>query len=290
MDWGGAPVSAPPRPRELSPGVSTFAARTPTLPPATHTQSYALGTRELLLVEPATPYEDEQREWLEWTRALTSSGRKVVGVVLTHHHADHVGGAERFARELAVPLLAHAETAQRLPHLSVARELAEGDTLVLDGPEPQRWEVLHTPGHAQGHICLLEPTLGQVVVGDMVASQGTILIAPGDGDMRIYLQQLRRLEALNATTALPAHGDPIANPSHWFSHYVQHRLMREQKVLDALRRSGDAGALPAELLPRAYDDTPKAAWPLALLSIQAHLAKLVDDGLVRSDGERYFVR
>jgi glyoxylase-like metal-dependent hydrolase (beta-lactamase superfamily II) len=283
-------MSASPRSRELSNGLSSFAARTPTLPPATHTQSYALGTRELLLVEPATPYEDEQREWLEWARALASTGRKLAGIVLTHHHADHVGGAEHFATELGVSLFAHRETATRLPHLAVARELIDGESVVLEGPAPQRWQVLHTPGHAPGHICLFEAELGQVVVGDMVASEGTILIAPGDGDMRVYLEQLRRLEALNALAALPAHGDPIAEPSRWFSFYVQHRLMREQKVLDALRRSEDAGAAPAELLPHAYDDTPKVAWPLALLSIQAHLAKLADDGLVRSDGERYFVR
>ena len=61
------------RPRELSRSVASFAARTPTLPPATHTNSYALGSREVLLVEPATPYPDEQRAWLEWARAMPSS-------------------------------------------------------------------------------------------------------------------------------------------------------------------------------------------------------------------------
>ena len=87
-------------PRELFSGVSTLASRTPTLPPATHTNSYAIGTRDVLLVEPATPYEDEQRAWLEWARALRSSGREPLAIVLTHHHADHVGGAAIFAKEL----------------------------------------------------------------------------------------------------------------------------------------------------------------------------------------------
>ena len=58
------------RPRELSRSVSAFAAKTPTLLPATHTNSYALGGRDVVLVEPATPYEDEQRAWIEWARAL----------------------------------------------------------------------------------------------------------------------------------------------------------------------------------------------------------------------------
>jgi glyoxylase-like metal-dependent hydrolase (beta-lactamase superfamily II) len=172
--------------------------------------------------------------------------------------------------------------------LSFDRLLSDGEELLLEGPTTQRWQVLHTPGHAPGHVCLFEPTLGQVVVGDMVASEGTILIEPGDGDMRVYLEQLRRLEALGARTALPAHGAPIAEPSRLFAFYVAHRLMREQKVLAALSALDRAGATADDLLPRAYDDTPRAVWPIARLSIQAHLAKLSEDGLVKCDGERYF--
>jgi ribonuclease/clavin/mitogillin len=281
-------LSATTRTREIAVGVSSFGARTPTLPPATHTQSYALGTRELLLVEPSTPYEDEQRDWLEWARALVSTGRELRAIVLTHHHADHVGGAEHFARELGAPLWAHEETAKRLPQLSISRQLHDDEELVLEGESAQRWRVLVTPGHAPGHVCLFEQRLGVVVVGDMVASEGTILIEPGDGDMSLYIAQLRRLEALGARTALPAHGAPIADPSRLFAHYVSHRLMREQKVLDAVKQSGPAGATAEDLLPSAYADTPRVAWPLAHLSIRAHLSKLGDDGLVKRDGERYF--
>src|SRR5688572_22678008 len=121
------------RPEKLTTGIESFPARTPTLPPATHTQSYALGTREIVLVEPATPYEDERRAWLDWARALISQGRELVAIVLTHHHADHVGGAEHFARELGVSLWAHPQTRDRLPGLEFARLLDENDTIVLDG-------------------------------------------------------------------------------------------------------------------------------------------------------------
>jgi hypothetical protein len=44
------------RPRDVAPGVALFPVRTPTLPPATHTNTFAIGGREVLLVEPATPY------------------------------------------------------------------------------------------------------------------------------------------------------------------------------------------------------------------------------------------
>src|SRR5580700_12003489 len=95
------------RPREIGRSVSLFPARTPTLPPATHTNSYALGARDVLLVEPATPYADEQRAWLAWARGLVSQGRRLVGLVATHHHADHVGGLDVLSRELALPVWAH---------------------------------------------------------------------------------------------------------------------------------------------------------------------------------------
>jgi glyoxylase-like metal-dependent hydrolase (beta-lactamase superfamily II) len=271
----------------VAPGVQCFAARTPTLPPATHTNSYALGEREVLLVEPATPYEDEQRAWLDWARRLAAEGRTLVAILLTHHHVDHVGGAERLAGELALPLWAHARTAERLPGLAIGRSLDEGERIVLDGGRPQSWTCLHTPGHAPGHLCLHEPALGALVVGDMVASEGTILIDPIDGDMGEYLRQLERLASLGAALALPAHGAPIDAPERLFRHYVAHRAMRERRVLDALVAAGAAGADADALLPVAYADTARALWPIARLSLEAHLIELERQGRARRAATRW---
>jgi len=277
------------RPERIADGVEVFPVRTPTLPPATHTNSYALGTRDVLLVEPATPYPEEIAAFAAWAHALKAQGRRLVALFLTHHHIDHVGGAETLARELALPLWAHQLTAERLPEVPITRRLDEGDSIVLDGPLPQRWEVLLTPGHAPGHLCLFERSLEQLLVGDMLASEGTILIEPGDGDMRRYLSELERLLRLGAKTALPAHGRPIREPAKLFSHYIAHRLMREEKIVAALAAAGKSGGTPERLLPRAYDDTPQRAWPFALLSLRAHLAKLVADGRVEQLDERYML-
>jgi glyoxylase-like metal-dependent hydrolase (beta-lactamase superfamily II) len=276
-----------PAPEQVADRIERLATRTPTLPPATHTNSYALGGREVLLVEPATPYKDEQRDWLQWAEGLRSQGRTLVGIFVTHHHVDHIGGATELSKALGLQLWGHADTAARLPNVRFDRLLVDGESLVLEGPALQRWSVLHTPGHAAGHLCLLEREAGHVIVGDMVASQGTILIEPGDGDMTLYLEQLARLEDLNATCALPAHGAPIDQPSKLFRTYIRHRGMRETKILSALRTFGERGATPKSLVPIAYDDAPKQVWPMAVLSVRAHIEKLVRDGRVAEVDGRY---
>lgn len=267
------------RPRELAYDLALFPVETPTLLPATHTNSYALGSREILLVEPSTPYEKEQRAWIEWARAIASEGKSITAIVLTHHHVDHVGGLDVFARELGLPVWAHPETAVRVGAEKISRELRDGDVLTLQGKlGAEKWNVLHTPGHAPGHVCLHNAQTRTLVVGDMVASVGTILIAPGDGDMKIYLEQLDRLAKLDASLALPAHGEPIENPSALFRKYIEHRLMRENKVFDAIAFHPNLSDI--DLVPFAYADTPAHLYPIALLSLQAHLEKLVAENRV----------
>jgi glyoxylase-like metal-dependent hydrolase (beta-lactamase superfamily II) len=242
-----------------------------------------------MLVEPATPYEGEQRAWIEWARGLTSQGRRPVAIVATHHHIDHVGGIDVLARELDLPIWAHDATAARIG-APVGRRLADGDVIDLAGPIEERWRVLFTPGHAPGHVCLYEERSGALVVGDMVASVGTILIAPGpgEGDMAVYLEQLDRLARFGAKVALPAHGEPIDDPSALFRRYIAHRAMREAKVAAALAKRGSAGATPEELVPEAYDDTPLGVWPIAALSLEAHLEKLEREGkALRREGRRW---
>ncbi|MBL9007743.1 MAG: MBL fold metallo-hydrolase [Myxococcales bacterium] len=250
----------------------------PTLPPAQHTNLYVIGHGELLLVDPGTPDEAENQRALAVLDELADEGHRVRGILLSHHHFDHTSGLSLLRRRLDVPVYAHAVTAQHLHPLgqSVDRLLDEGDVLPF---APQGLRVLHTPGHAAGHVCLLDRASRSLIIGDMAASIGTILIETTDGgDMRLYIQSLRRLQTLAHEDELrlwPAHGASVAPGAALLAAYIQHRAMREEKVMAALSR-GTASLL--DLVPLAYDDKPDVDRFLAARAILAHLYKLRDEG------------
>jgi ribonuclease/clavin/mitogillin len=98
--------------------------------------------------------------------------------------------------------------------------------------------------------------------------------------MALYLGSLRRMASAAATALAPAHGGVLRPPGIVLERYVEHRLAREQKVLDALARAGREVSA-GELVPDAYADTARAAWPLAALSTEAHLIKLELDRRAR---------
>lgn len=263
---------------QVPPGVRMLALRTPTLPPATHTNAFVVGTADAVLIEPASPYDEEIDHVLAELEACARAGMRLRAMLVTHHHIDHVGGAARLREALGLPLWAHARTAELLEGTVVVdRHLADGERIELGGSHDLVLRAIHTPGHASGHLCFLEERSHALIAGDMVASIGTIIVGPTDGDMTLYLASLSYMRELEPSMLLPAHGDPILDPRAKIDAYIRHRLMREQKVLDALRAAGRP-VTPEAIVPHAYDDTPAHVWPLATRSTMAHLIKLAREG------------
>ncbi len=267
------------------PGLVRWALPTPTLPPATTTNHWLVGQRQCVLVDPATP-QRQGRELLAAAIAQSrEAGRPVVALLLTHHHRDHIGAAAWLAEACALPVWAHAETRERVaPAIAVDRTVSDGEAVAWqDDASP--WLALHTPGHAPGHLALLHAASGQVVAGDLVAGEGTILIDPRDGHMGQYLDSLQRLAELGARRLAPAHGRVLDDAPAVLAHYRQHRLQREEKVATALDGTWRE---VHDLLPHAYGDVSRVAWPLAVRSMMAHLVHLEELGRarLRREGER----
>lgn len=258
---------------EFQPGVLIFPLPTPTLPPAAYTNAYLVGHGDAVLVDPGTPYEAEIDGLLRALEAARRAGREVRAIWLTHHHADHVGAVEAVRRSLGVPVLAHPATAERLGPLGIEIDepLEDDQRVVLAGDPELTLRVLHTPGHARGHLCFLEERSGALIAGDIIAGIGTIVIDPPEGDMDDYLASLRRLAALAPRTLFPAHGPTVRSAVAKLEEYVEHRLWREQKILEAW---SDGLRDPEALVRRVYDDVPEIALPLAARQLQAHLDRL----------------
>lgn len=273
-------------PREVAPQVRVIALRSPTLPPATHTNCYVLGPThgagQLVLVDPGSPYPESQAVLDEFLAREAHAGRSAVAVLLTHHHADHTGGAAHLRNRWDLEILAHQHTQDLLRgRVEVDRVVGPGHVRLAG----QDLELLHTPGHAAGHLCAKVTAAGATLAGDMVAGVGTILIEPDEGDMAEYLASLAALQEIDPGVLLPAHGPPIPDGPGKLTGYRTHRLAREQKIAQALRARGPCAA--DELVPLAYADTPAPFWPLAERSTLAHLIKLEREGRARRDGQRW---
>ena len=145
--------------------------------------------------------------------------------------------------------------------------------------------VLHTPGHAANHLCLVLQEDGLLFSGDHVLNGSTTVVDPPDGNMSDYLDSLDLLATACDTDGidfiLPAHGwvlgDLGGGAKRAILQLKQHRLAREAKVVAALQALPD-GTLD-DWVARVYDDVPQRLWPVAKRSLLAHVQRLRQDAV-----------
>jgi glyoxylase-like metal-dependent hydrolase (beta-lactamase superfamily II)/8-oxo-dGTP pyrophosphatase MutT (NUDIX family) len=265
---------------EFQRGVYLAALRTPTLPPATHTNCWIveLGGGSLAVIDPGSPRPEEQARLEKVLADLASQGQELREIWVTHAHADHVGGIAALRRRHPAVLRAHPEAAARLPEgTGSTLPIADGDLL------HDRFRALHTPGHARGHVAFLSERTGALFAGDMVSTLSTVVIDPPEGDMTEYLRSLERLRVAGPRTLFPAHGSPTQGAAEQLEAYIVHRREREAQIMAAL---ATPGALD-EVTARAYQDTPEFMLPVAARSCLASLEKLAREGRARHDGQRW---
>jgi recombination protein RecT len=245
------------------------------------TNSYLVGQPETgyIVIDPG-PADDAhiQRLW-------RAAGGDIRFIICTHSHADHFPGAKPLQALCGgkPPILGlpSQPTASPGSAFTPDRALHDQERLTLSGQTPEgavthTLQVIHTPGHAANHLCLLLQEDALLFSGDHILNGSTTIIGPPDGNMTAYLDSLDRLDVLCADAGvrfiLPAHGYVIGDARGAIARLKAHRLAREAKVAAAMR------ALPQGTLddwvPLAYDDTPKSAWPAAKRSMLAHVERL----------------
>jgi len=212
------------------------------------TNTYVYGADPCLVIDPGS-YDAGH---LDRVRAA-AAGRGGIGTVLiTHSHEDHTAGAE----ELGAPVV-----------------------LPGDGEEHGGLRALATPGHAADHVVFLTAD-GVCFSGDLVLGLGSTIVPPGGNALADFMASLAKLQAEDLELICPGHGPWITDPTAKLAEYVEHRLMRERRLLDAL----DAGERSrAALLATAWDDVPPELLPMAAMAMEAHLEKLEGEGRLPAD-------
>ncbi|HEX3392424.1 MAG TPA: MBL fold metallo-hydrolase [Solirubrobacteraceae bacterium] len=180
------------------------------------------------------------------------------GVALTHDHADHVGALAALRERHPAPLAAGRGDAE------VALE---------DGARFGPLQAVRTPGHSTDHFAFLVARV--CFTGDAVLGEGSVFIAPDPGALAGYLSALERLRARELDVLCPGHGPAVWDARERISQYIEHRLDRERRLLDALR---EGRRTRIELLDAAWSEVPEQLRGAAAVTLQAHLGKLAEEG------------
>jgi len=265
----------PSRQVEVRPGIVMAPLRSETIPPATHTNAVVVGDGDVVIVDPGSADLKEQEALDMVVRQALGPGGRVLAILLTHQHPDHIAGVDAARTRYHAPVWAHAGVEARV---KLDRTLRDGDVIDLPGRHPRRLRALETPGHSRAHLVFHEETSRTAIAGDLVSGLGTVVIDPPYGNLRDYLASLERLRGLDLLTLIPGHGAPHRGVGRLIEALLAHRRMREGRVLHALAE----GPLPLEeLRVRVYSDTPDADPRLAARTLAAHLEKLEAEGRAR---------
>jgi glyoxylase-like metal-dependent hydrolase (beta-lactamase superfamily II) len=207
------------------------------------TNTYVYGADPCLVIDPGS----DDAGHLEAIRAAAAERGGIGTVLVTHSHGDHTTGADQLGAPVVLP---------------------------TDGERFGGLRALATPGHAADHVAFLTDD-GVCFCGDLVLGLGSTIVPPGGNSLAAFMDSLALLQAADLELMCPGHGPWITDPAAKLAEYVEHRLLRERKLLAALD-SGERSR--AALLASAWDDVPAELLPMAAMAMEAHLEKLEAEG------------
>jgi len=273
---------------ELSPLITRILCNNPSPYTYTGTSTYLVGAHDGLAV--IDPGPDNFEHGVAILRA--AAGRKINKILITHSHIDHSPMAATLSQKTGAPVYGFG------PHGAGRKGGLEGeeveagadwsykpDILVEDGDEitGPDWTITahHTPGHTANHLCFHLMEENTLFVGDHIMGWATTVISPPDGDVRQYIESLRKVANLEPDILVPTHGPWVKNAVPFVRGIITHRKMREGQILKHL---GLGLSTIEELVAVMYKDVNKHLHPAAARSVLGHLIALVDEKRVMCDG------
>lgn len=256
----------------MTEGVTIVPLRSCAMPPAGWTNAVIVGTERLFVVDPGG---EEPQALLEELDRRLAKGATLGGVVLTHHHPDHLGGYLALGLQ-DLPLYCHPITAPLLP-----KEFPSS----VDCNDQERIEVedglsmiCHwTPGHAPGHLAIEIPERNTLLAADLISSLSSIVIPSSNGDLPQYLDSLQRMRRLDRALVIPSHGPSYGHGSDPFGTALAHRHKREEQVIRGLEQLRESVSLE-RLTEALYRGIDPRLMPAAQANVWHHLKKLQKEG------------
>lgn len=241
------------------------------------TNQYVVGRENVIVIDVALSADSNLDGIVEQAEAM--GARKIDKILLTHIHSDHCGGALALKKRSGAKIGIHRSRAGYLGGEDF--QYGDGERISFGGGELR---VLHTPGHESGHCCFYESGDQVLFSGDHILGYGTAVIRPPDGNMTDYMRSLEQLLEYKINLILPGHGPLVGKPDAKIKEYIEHRLMREKQVLEALGKGLETIPAITEMI---YVGVSAPLKNVAEFSVQAHLDKLINEGRIKREGSRY---
>jgi len=311
--------------------------------PATPEQSlYYIDGKNPVLIDTGLA-TDESIRHIE--KKLNSINRSLSGldrIINTHEHSEHFGGNSGIRDISGALITASSVTADIIEHYSdtinsietgieqsdaapevkkMLRRFIEFNRTVPDSPvdervqegsfielDNSRFRVIHTPGHAHGHICLHDPDRKLLFSGDHIIATGSTFVGYGwrnmasgpitdlinskdhDADnLSLYIDSVDKLKSLDLEMILPGHGGPITEPEDMLDEIVLRKLYREKTFRAVLDKNRDMSL--EQLIKESYGQA--ATSYLHYAAALGYLVRMSREGILRAEkrhGEIWLVR
>ena len=268
---------------ELQDGLMRLIAPNPSPMTSTGTNTYILGRKELLIIDPGPNSEAHLRNIME----IIPNNTKVTHILITHSHLDHSGLAPKLSKILNAPTLAFGTALDGLSN-DMKRICKMGLTFETFGIDTEfvpdhfledkekisslEWEVVahHTPGHLSNHICY--QYLDKLFTGDQIMEWSTSVISPPEGDVSQFINSCEKIYNLHCEKFYPGHGIPVENPSERIVELIAHRKKREVEILNFLK---NRDATISQITRNIYLNIDQNLLSVASRNVKAHLIDLI---------------